>query len=687
MHSNKFRDPLISRAQPVTIITPVVDETLRRVGVPSVREQILDRFMNGQPRIAVVHGGDDHPPNVGSKETIRRIIRQIWAHGGIPFEVSHSAPCEELSYGTEGMNYALLSRNVCTAALAALIEAHSYDGAIVFGVCDKMMVGSLRALIEADLAHQRRKARPIFAMLIPSLIGRETYITDEDRRRFEPLRNRLTEIERAELDGLFHRPMKPHVYAQVKAMLDRCFHRRIVQENEKDDLEHSIAKCTSVPGANCGASEASMAHRMILASFGLVPRHCDIAVKPPSDDQTGEFVKRLIQAIQKRERRMSVASLTRYNLTNAAAVWSATGGHPAWLLHLTYLADAIGKKLSIADITKKTQKVPQILAIDDAAGNSVYSMAVETENGGNSGIDTIMRTLAEKRLIEDRAPTLDGSWMQRIMEARSANGTFVYSTMTPFLPTCGMIGMHGNMCAGGIARLGARHQNGSLEKFDRKIYLTTYYLGQKELQPDLAAPDGVLERLKRKVSREDLYYTWLYNWHSKSSNGAAPGLSQWNKVKLWDYLLAHDLLRVMVIVAGAGPHASGMPELQLALNASSHPLESTCVLVTDGRVAFQHDGISIAHIVPEALDGGGLAAIRTGDWIYLDLTHGEFQVVTHSTRGYKVLGAKELTNRPDSKKRINELERRRLEMLPSFRILLDQVSSAEAGVSPSNKSN
>src|SRR5689334_25114496 len=128
-----------------------------------------------------------------------------------------------------------------------------------------------------------------------------------------------------------------------------------------------------------------------------------------------------MQAIQKRERRMSVASLTRYNLTNAASVWSATGGHPAWLLHLTYLADAIGKKFSIADMTKKTQKVPQILAVNDAAGNSVYSMALENENGGNSGIDTIMRTLAEKRLIEDRAPTLDGSWMQRIMEARSAN--------------------------------------------------------------------------------------------------------------------------------------------------------------------------------------------------------------------------------------------------------------------------
>jgi dihydroxy-acid dehydratase len=687
MHSNKFRDPLISRAQPVTIITPVVDETLRIAGVPAVREQILDRFMNGQPRIAVVHGGEDHPPNVGSRETIRRIIRQIWANDAIPFEVTQSSPCEELSQGLEGMNYGLLSRNFWTASLASLMEAHGYDGAIVLGACDKMMVGSLRALIEADLARQRRKARPVFAMLIPSLIGRENHLTDEDRRKFEPLRHRLTESERTELDELFQRPMKPNVYAQVKLLLDRCFHRRVVQEGEKDDLERTIAKCTSVPGANCAASEASMAHRMILASFGVVPRHLDISVKPPGDDQVSEAVKRLIQAIQKRERRVSVASLTRYNLTNAAAVWSATGGHPAWLLHLTYLADAVGKKLSIADITKKTQKVPQILAIDDAAGNSPYSMAVETENGGNSGIDTIMRTLAEKRLIEDRAPTLDGSWMQRIMEARSANGNFVYSTMTPFSRTCGLMGMHGNACAGAIARLGARTRNGNLDKFDQKIYLAVYYLGQKELQQDLSAQDGILDRLKRKISREDLYYTWLFNWQSNPPNGATGELSQWNKTKLWDYLLSQNLLRLMIVVAGAGPHAAGMPELQLAASASSHPLGSLAVLVTDGRVSAHHDGISIAHVVPEAFDGGGLAAIRTGDWIHLDLARGEFQVVTHSTRGYKVVPAKELANRSDRKKRINELERRRQEMLPSFRIFLDQVSSAEAGVSPANKTN
>ena len=686
MHSSKHRDPLISRAQPVTIITPVVDETLRMAGVPSIREQIIDRFMNAQPRIAVVHGSEDHPPNLGARETIRRIIRQVWANDGIPFEVSISAPCEELSQGLEGMHYGLLSRNFCAASLASLMEAHGYDGAIVLGVCDKMMAGSLRALIEADLARQRRKARPVFAALIPSLIGRENHVGDEDRRKFDLLRHRLSQTERAELDGLLQRPMKPCVYAQVKLILDRCFHRRIVQEGEKDELERTIAKCTAVQGANCAASEASMAHRMILASLGVVPRGLDICIKPPTDDQLADTVSRLLQAIEKRERRVSVASLTRYNLTNAASVWSASGGHPAWLLHLTYLADAVGKKLSITDITKRTQKVPQILAVDDAAGNSVYSMALETENGGNSGIDTIMRTLAEKRLIEDRSPTLDGSWMQRIMEARSANGNFVYSTMTPFSRSCGLIRMQSNACAAAIARLGSQKRNRDPEQFDRKIYLAAYYLGQKDLQQDLIAPDGVLERLKHKISREDLYYTWLFNW-PKSKNGVAAEMSQWNKPKLWEYLLSQNLLRVMIVVAGAGPHASGMPELYVSSNASSHALAPISILLTDGRVSYQNESISIAHAVPEALDGGGLASIRTGDWIYLDLSEGQFQVVTQSNRGYKVLAAKDLANRTDRKKRVNELERRRQELLPSFRILLDLVSSAEAGVSPVRKNN
>ena len=84
-----------------------------------------------------------------------------------------------------------------------------------------------------------------------------------------------------------------------------------------------------------------------------------------------------------------------------------------------------------------------------------------------------------------------------------------------------------------------------------------------------------------------------------------------------------------------------------------------------------------------------MSSIRTGDWIYLDLTRNELQVVRELSRhkGYRALSPKDLLNRPDRPKRIHELQRQRLDLVPSFRLLLDQVSSAEAGVSPRSKVN
>jgi len=235
--------------------------------------------------------------------------------------------------------------------------------------------------------------------------------------------------------------------------------------------------------------------------------------------------------------------------------------------------------------------------------------------------------------------------------------------------------------------MGWRDRNAS-SLFDKKLYLAIYYLGSRDLQADLSAPDGILERLKHKVSRDDLYYTWLANWREThaASNGDLSAMQHWNRPKLWDYLVAERLLRVMVVVAGVGPHAAGMPELDLS-SAAPVSLSSMAVLVTDGRVSFAHNGISIGHLVPEALDGGPLGSVRTGDWIHMDLVHGELQVVRELARhkGFRPLSPKDLLNRPDRRKRVHELQRQRLDILPSIRLLLDHVTSAESGVSPVNK--
>jgi hypothetical protein len=293
-----------------------------------------------------------------------------------------------------------------------------------------------------------------------------------------------------------------------------------------------------------------------------------------------------------------------------------------------------------------------------------------------------MRTLSEKRLIEDRANTLEGPWSQRITEARSANGIFLHSTMTPFSKSCGMSSIQGNICTGAVVRVPGAGQNAAhtLQQFDQKIYLAVAYLGIRELQADLNERNGIFERLNSRISREDLYDTWKLNWGTGASgaSGNESEIAHWSKGHLWEFVVERQQLRVMVVVAGVGPHAAGMPELQF----------TDGVVLTDGRVSWSHEGISIAHVVPEAFDDGPIAAIRTGDWIQLNLAESKLQVVCRKGKqnAVRAMTLKELMNRPDRKKRVNEIARQRLGLLPSFRIALDNVSSSESGVSPCDKS-
>ena len=110
--------------------------------------------------------------------------------------------------------------------------------------------------------------------------------------------------------------------------------------------------------------------------------------------------------------------------------------------------------------------------------------------------------------------------------------------------------MHGNMCSCCRPHR-AQNRNGSFEKFDGKIYLAVYSR-QKELQQDLVQPDGV-ERLKRRVSREDLYYASTGVLNSPTATSPHVGGTKRSR----DYLLTQGLLRAMAVVAGAGASRIG----------------------------------------------------------------------------------------------------------------------------------
>lgn len=680
MHSHRFRDPLISQARPYTILDPVIEESLRFASVRPNRNEILERFMSGQPRVAVIHGSEDHPPSIGSRELARRVIQQLWTEGALPIGVSHAIPCEELSHGLPGSHYAFLGRNVCASNIAALMEAHGYDAAFVHGACDKMFVGSLRALVEVDLARQRRKARPLYATFVPVNVGPEIHVDDRERALFERIGTKLTEEARGELFDLLSLPVSPDVYQRVKASLDRAFEKRAILEAEKDVLEGVVARRAASRGAGCASSEAAIVNRLMIAAFGLVPRSMDLSLNPPSDDALAHAVRRLVQGIHKRERRISVSQLVKSNLQNAVTVWNATGGYPTWHLHLQYLAEGLGLRLSPTMLVRKMSKVPCLLSFDPMDGRSAPGLAAESDAGQNSGVDTLMRTLSEKRLIDDRAATLDGSWMHRITDARSANGRFFHSTMTPSSPSSGLGRVHGNLCASGLACLSA----GSADR-DPMIYFADFYLGVHELAAALEKPRGPLERLRKKVTRDELVHVLRINASQNGRiDGEFPGVARWEKKRLWSHMIENGLLPVMFFVAGEGPKASGMPEIDLDRDLRAVPAGG--VIATDGRVGFQPDSTSIVHIAPEAIDDGAIAAVRTGDWVYLNTRKGEFNVVTKARgpAGFRPLRETELSRRPEKKRRILELEKRRTAFLPSVRAVLDSVSSAALGLSPAS---
>ena len=93
---------MIGAAHPITVLGPLIEESMRLARIRPDREKIVERFMSGQPRIAVVHGSEDHPAAIGSRELVRRVVREVWLAGALPVEVSQAVPSEELARGGPG---------------------------------------------------------------------------------------------------------------------------------------------------------------------------------------------------------------------------------------------------------------------------------------------------------------------------------------------------------------------------------------------------------------------------------------------------------------------------------------------------------------------------------------------------------------------------------------------------------
>lgn len=683
MHPASFNDPIIYQPEPITLFLPVIEESLSSAGIKSSRDEIIQRFMAGVPRLAVVYGSRDHPAQTNDEMLARMAIRAIWGEGAIPFELIQSAICDGIAQGHEGMRHSLLSRNLTTASLVGQIEAHGYQGALVITSCDKRPVGELAALMEVDIYRQKRGLKPFFAAFLPSNVMPEGSLPEKVWQELIEVQKTLPDKGlREEISSLLKQRLKCNTYAMFKKLLDSLWNYHGLPEEKRDYLEAEIAKATCPSGGTCAFLGTGNTDKIILAALGLVPRGLEFLPEPATPEQIHKAVASLMEHLRRGDEVYSISSLVRANLENAMVAWATSGGSMNWALHFPYIAAHAGIKVSASYLARLSRGAPHILEIDPAQDKSFFTLAERSAQGNLSGIDTLMKVLYDKGLVKD-APTMSGNWRERVLQARGGDGYLVHTR--PLKKQSGVMELKGNLCQSALLKWTGL-ENGQWG--GRWAYYAVFYLGEKEAQEDLFHGGRVLNRLKTTLSKEGLLASFQLNFPEEI--GPLEHLRILERDEVFDWMVENRYLRVLIVIAGEGPRASGMPEMYYPseyLNRDPR-LRFITALLTDGRYSGATYGLCIGHCSPEAYGGGGIGAIETGDLIGIDFQRGRmdllekeatFREAQDRSLQWIKMNVQKLLNRPVLQERIREIKKRQALIPSSVRVLLDHLAPATEG--------
>jgi dihydroxyacid dehydratase/phosphogluconate dehydratase len=124
----------------------------------------------------------------------------------------------------------------------------------------------------------------------------------------------------------------------------------------------------------------------------------------------------------------------------------------------------------------------------------------------------------------------------------------------------------------------------------------------------------------------------MYEYNSKVSS---QGITD---EALFDHMVKTHTLRIAIIIAGQGPEAFGMPEMAVpSFRINYHRLWRQLVsLITDGRYSGTNFGVSVGHVTPEAIKGGGILYLQTGDLVHMQFRAGRIDLIDpepFATRG------------------------------------------------------
>ena len=689
MHDPSFNDPIIHQAAPITLILPFMMEILRSVRIKTTRDEVVHRLMTGSPRIAIIHGGEDHPAQVLDGDFVKKAVRSLWMKNGLPFPMASPGVCDGIAQGHVGMSHVLLSRNLASLNVITQCEAHGYQGALVLTSCDKRPAGEVAGLVQVDLARRRKGMKPFFSVFLPTHMMPDRFLPSYIKKEFAEIKTNMEDPSiRKEISELLKMKLKCNNYAMYQKLIETLASQGKIDEGKEDYLKSEIVKYCCIASGTCVFTSlgTGCTSKFVLSGLGLVPSGMELPERPYRQAQIDSAVEILLDMFKRGNPEESVSSLVRQNLKNAIVVWSAIGGSTNWALHFPYVAASLSLKLTPRQIAEVGARAPLLMKSDALRNKDVLTLTKEIARGESSGVDTLMKVLFKMDLVED-ADTVEGRWSERARKAEEANDHILYAS--PLRGKSGIVDVRGNFCRSAIFKRAGLAEE-AIRLFNDKIYFAIYYQGQETVQKDLLKGEAVLKKLRQRLSKEDLLKTLSYNF--PESLQGKNGLGRLNKDILFDQLIRERKIRILIVIAGEGPLAHGMPEMFYPSEYLNRDLllRYIGVLFTDGRYSGATYGPCIGHCSPEAFVGGGIGAIETGDWIYLNFDRSEISLLDRkkllSREEIKYpfirVNEKEILSRPWIKRRIKEIERKREELTPWARGFLDGLLPTEFGVGP-----
>ena len=319
------------------------------------------------------------------------------------------------------------------------------------------------------------------------------------------------------------------------------------------------------PGAGaCGGQFTANTMATVMELIGLSP--LGTAAVPQLDKRKEDISVRcgrvIMDAVRNNLRPRDIC--TRKAFENAIAGVAGTAGSTNAVLHLLAMAREADLPLTIDDFEPVLARTP--VFVDIKPGGKYVAADVDTAGG----IPVIAKRLLEGKFVDGSALTVTGrTFAEEAADARETPGQQVILPLAKALkPRGGIAILRGSLAPEGCVIKLAGH--------DKKVHQGPARVFEREEDAMAAVTGGRIQAGDVLVIRYE-------------GPRGGPGM--------------REMLGVTGAIVGAG-------------------LSDDVALVTDGRFSGATHGFMIAHVAPEAFNGGPIAAVQEGDGITIDADRG-----------------------------------------------------------------